>query len=119
LWGGESVAWPRSDGRNISLASALALRNKQIAGSVVPCHLQQRASVMARFYSRTRIPDIEQESDMTSSILESILSTLTGGSATMPPRDPDDDDDEDEDEDDEDESEPDEPPVVREPDDDE
>jgi hypothetical protein len=75
--------------------------------------------VMARFYSCTRISDIEQESDMTSGILENFLSTLTGGSATMPPRDPDDDDDEDEDEDDEDESEPDEPPVVREPDDDE
>jgi hypothetical protein len=74
---------------------------------------------MARFYSRPRLPDIEQESDMTSGILESFLSTLTGGSATMPPRDPDDDDDEDEDEDDEDESDPDEPPVVREPDDDE
>jgi regulator of RNase E activity RraB len=73
---------------------------------------------MARFYSRTRIPDIEQESDMTSGILESFLTPLTGWSAAFPPRDPDDDDDED-DEDEGDESDPDEPPVVREPDEDE
>jgi hypothetical protein len=73
---------------------------------------------MARLYSRTRISDIEQESDMTSGILESFLTSLTGWSAAIPPRDPDDDDDED-DEDEGDESDPDEPPVVREPDDDE
>jgi hypothetical protein len=36
---------------------------------------------------------------------------------TLPPRDPNDDDDEDEDEDGEDENQPDEPAVVREPDD--
>ena len=37
---------------------------------------------------------------------------------TMPPRDPDEDEDEDEDEDDEEDDTADEPPVVREPDDD-
>jgi len=37
---------------------------------------------------------------------------------TMPPRDPDEDEDEDEDEDDEEDDAADEPPVVREPDDD-
>jgi hypothetical protein len=43
---------------------------------------------------------------------------LSGIGNTTPPRDPNDDDDEDEDEDEEDEDQPDEPAVVREPDED-